>query len=153
MKFRLVDRIAAWTPYESIRGSKAVSFEEYCLKERWGDEPRLPETLALESFLQLGNWLVLLSTDFQKFALVTRIGEVQFLGPVGPGSRLEMELRVVRHHDEGWELAGEGRVDGQTVMRGSGCLAFSVPVAEFVDPADLRVLFSKIHQPVAANAP
>ena len=63
MKFRLVDRILDWEPRRVIRGVKAVSFEEYELKRAWGDEPCLPESLVLESLLQLGNWLVIRSSD------------------------------------------------------------------------------------------
>ncbi len=153
MKFRFVDRIAAWTPHQCIRGSKAVSFEEYCLKEAWGGAPELPESLALESFLQLGNWLVLLSTDFREFGLVTRIGRVEFAGGIRPGCRLQMELRVVRHRGDGWEMEGEGRVDGRVVLRGERCLAVPVAAAGFVDPAGLRVLYSEISQPDSAIAP
>jgi len=147
MKFRFVDRILAWAPHERIRGVKTVSFEEYMLKEPFGGQPHLPETLALESFLQLGNWLVLLSTDFQQFGLITRIGTAHFEESVGPGEQLVMELKVVRHRSEGWEIAGEGWVNGRLAMRGLGCLAMAVPAADFTDPANLRALFSEIYQP------
>jgi len=47
------DKITSWSPYQRSPVS-AVSFEEYCLKESFGDEPRLPETLCWK-FLQLGT--------------------------------------------------------------------------------------------------
>ena len=147
MKFRFVDKITSWSPYERITGAKAVSFEEYCLKEVFGDEPHLPETLLLESFLQLGNWLVLLSSDFNQLGMVVRISEVRFHAYLLPGQQLQMEVAVVRRHDDGFELAGEGRVNGQTIISGLGCLATPVPAAEYVNPDDLRVLFSEIYQP------
>ena len=147
MKFRFVDRIFAWAPNERICGLKTVSFEEYNLKEPFGGRPHLPETLVLESFLQLGNWLMLLSTDFQKFGVITRIGTAQFEQSVGPGQQLVMELTVVRHRSEGWEIAGEGWVDGRIAIRGLGCLAMTVPAADFTDPANLRMLFSEIYRP------
>jgi len=147
MRFRFVDRILAWAPHERIRGIKTVSLEECNLKEPFGGQPHLPETLALESFLQLGNWLVLLSTDFRQFGLITRIGTVQFDQAIGPGQQLIMELTVVRHRSEGWEIAGEGWVDGRVAMRGFGCLAMAVPAENLTDPAGLRVRFSEIYQP------
>jgi 3-hydroxymyristoyl/3-hydroxydecanoyl-(acyl carrier protein) dehydratase len=153
MKFRFVDKIVAWSPHSRIRGIKAVSFEEYCLKEAWGDEARLPETLLLESFLQLGNWLIMLSTDFAECGMIVRLSEVCFDGSLRPGEQVEMDLAVVQRRDDGWELSGEGRVNGRTVIRGLGCLAIPVPVADFFDPADLRVLFSEIFQPAEAVAP
>jgi 3-hydroxyacyl-[acyl-carrier-protein] dehydratase len=147
MKFRLVDKIVAWSPYQSISGIKALSFEAYCLKESFGDEPRLPETLVLESFLQLGNWLVLLSSDFKETGMVVRISEVRFHGFLLPGRQLRMEVTLARRREDGFELSGEGRVDGRTIISGLGCLAVPVPAAELVDPADLRVLFSEIYEP------
>ena len=147
MKFRLVDKIVAWSPYQSIIGIKAVSFEEYCLKESFGDEPRLPETLLLESFLQLGNWLILLSSDFKDASMVVRISEVRFDGYLLPGQQLQMKVTLARQRDDGYELTGEGQVNGRTVISGMGCLAVPVPAAELVDPANLRVLFSEIYEP------
>jgi 3-hydroxymyristoyl/3-hydroxydecanoyl-(acyl carrier protein) dehydratase len=147
MKFRLVDKIVSWSPYQRISGIKAVSFEEYCLKESFGDEPRLPETLLLESFLQLGNWLILLSSDFKETGMVVRISEVRFHGFLLPGRQLRMEVTLVRRREDGLELSGTGQVDGQTIITGLGCVAVPVSAAELVDPANLRVLFSEIYEP------
>ena len=66
MKFRMVDRIIDFVPQKSIRGVKTVSFEEYQLKSAFGGEPSLPETLIMESLFQLGNWLIMLSSDFSQ---------------------------------------------------------------------------------------
>ena len=144
MKFRFVDKITSWSPYRQITGVKAVSFEEYCLKEAFGNEPGLPETLLLESFLQLGNWLILLSSDFQQMAMVIRISEVRFHDRLRPGEQLRMQVTLARHRDDGFELAGEGHVGGRAVITGLGCLATPIPAAELVNPDDLRVLFSEI---------
>jgi len=152
MKFRLVDRITSWSPYQRIRGIKTVSFEEFCLKDAFGDEPRLPETLLLESFLQLGNWLILLSSDFKETGMVVRISEVRFRGVLSPGGQLEMEVTVARRREDGFELSGEGRVKGRTIITGLGCLAVPVPAAEYVNPEDMRTLFSEIYEPEEAVA-
>jgi len=152
MKFRLVDKIVSWSPYQRIAGIKAVSFEEYCLKESFGDEPRLPESLLLESFLQLGNWLILLSSDYKETGMVIRISEVRFEGFLLPGQQLRMEVTLARRREDGFEMSGEGKVDGRPVITGLGCLSVPVPAADLVDPADLRVLFSEIYEPEEAVA-
>ena len=108
MKFRFVDRITAWEPFRSIQGCKSVSFEEYSLKERFGEPPGLPATLVLESFLQLGNWLILLSTDFAQMSLVIRLQEIRFDGILRPGQKLEMKVVMTNRRDDGYELEGEG---------------------------------------------
>jgi 3-hydroxymyristoyl/3-hydroxydecanoyl-(acyl carrier protein) dehydratase len=150
MKFRLVDKITSWAPWQNISGIKAVSFEEYSLKEAFGEQFRLPEMLLLESFLQLGNWLVMLSSDFHQMGTVARISEVRFHDYLLPGQRLQFEVRVTRRREDGFELAGQGLVDGRNVISGLGCLATPVPLAEYLDPDDMRVLFSEIYDPAGA---
>ena len=150
MKFRLVDKITSWSPWQNISGLKAVSFEEYSLKEAFGERPRLPETLLLESFLELGNWLVVLSSDFRQMGTVARISEVRFHNYLLPGQRLRLEVRMIRRREDGFELAGQGFVDGRDVISGLGCLATPAPLAEYLDPDDMRVLFSEIYEPTGA---
>jgi 3-hydroxymyristoyl/3-hydroxydecanoyl-(acyl carrier protein) dehydratase len=147
MKFRYVDQILDWTPYERIRGVKAVSFEEYCLKEAFSGEAGLPESLLLESVLQLGNWLILLSTDFKQMGMVIRMSRIHFHDFLRPGERMEMEARIVRQNSEGFELAGKGCVGDREIITGLGCLAAPVDAEELVNPADMRVLFAEIYQP------
>jgi 3-hydroxymyristoyl/3-hydroxydecanoyl-(acyl carrier protein) dehydratase len=147
MKWRFVDRILSWTPNERITGIKAVSFEEYSLKDAFGGEAFLPETLLLESFMQLGNWLILLSSDFNEMGMVVRISEVRFHEPLLPAQQVRMEVRLSRRREDGFELSGEGRVNGKSIITGLGCLAVPLPTKECVDPADLRVVFSEIYQP------
>lgn len=147
MKFRFVDRIMSWKPFERISGIKTVSFEEYNLKQPFGDQGRMPETLLLESLLQLGNWLILLSTDFKELGLIVRIAQINYLEPLCPGSSLKMEVTLARFREDGYLLSGEGKLDGRVVMHGRGCLAMPVPASEYIDVDATRVLFSEIHQP------
>ena len=153
MRFRLVDRILAWAPYQRIAGIKAVSFEEFSLKEAFGEEPKLPESILLESMLQLGNWLIVLSSDFRQMGVPVRLGRVEFQGALLPGQRMNMEVRVSRRRLDGFELAGEGTVEGRTILTGTGALAVPVPAEEFVNPDDLRVLYSEICAQAIQGAP
>lgn len=150
MKYRFVDKITSWSPYREITGVKAVSFEEYCLKDAFGDVPSLPQSLLLESFLQLGNWLILLSSDFTTLAMPVRIAEVRYHGPLLPGRQLRMAVRVTRQREDGIEMSGEGCVDGRLTISGLGCLAAPVMAAELADPDALRVLFAEIYEPEGA---
>ena len=151
MKFRLVDKITSWAPWQHISGIKAVSFEEYSLKEAFGEKPRLPETLLLESFLQLGNWLVILSSDFQQMGALARISKVEFCDALLPGQRLHLDVQLKRRREDGFELSGQGMVDGRVIISGLGCLASPVPLKEYLDPEDMKVVFSEIFEPAAAS--
>ena len=145
MKFRMVDRILSWEPQRVIRGIKAVSFEEYELRERLGDEPCLPESLVMEAMFQLGTWLVVLSTDYTQMGLIVQWDEIQFLSRLRPGHRLQMEVVVRTWRDDGIVLDGRASDGEKTIAVGRRCLAVPVSLPDYHDPDDLRVLFSEIH--------
>lgn len=147
MKFRMVDRILAWEPRRMIRGIKVVSFEEYELRVPLGDEPCLPESLAMESLFQLGNWLVMLSTDFSQMGLVVRFEEIQFLDRLRPGAHLRMQADVRSWRDDGILFDGRATAGSRTIVVGRGCLALPVALADYQSPGDLQVLFSEIYRP------
>jgi len=148
MKFRMVDRILAWQSRRSIAGVKAVSFEEYSLKSPWGAEPALPESLLMECLFQLGNWLIVLSSDFTRMGLLVRFEEVRFHGPLQPGQSLRMDVQAASYRDDGVVFDGVATAAGRPIVSGRGCLATPVDLADFHDPADLKVLFSEIHRPL-----
>jgi 3-hydroxyacyl-[acyl-carrier-protein] dehydratase len=149
MKFRMVDRILDWRPRRSITGVKAVSFEEYSLKSPLGSEAALPESLVMEGLFQLGNWLIVLSSDFTQMGLLVRIEEVRFDGLVRPGQSMRMDVEVVSYRQDGVVFNGVATAAGRPIASGRGCLATPVDLADFHDPADLKVLFSEIHRPLA----
>ena len=145
MKFRMVDRIIDWQPRRSISGVKVVSFEEYSLKSPFDSEAALPESLLMEALFQLGNWLIVLSSDFTRMGLLVRVEEVAFYEPLRPGQRLRMNVEVTRYRDDGIAFNGVATTTaGQKIAAGTGCLATPANLADFHNPDDLRVLFSEI---------
>jgi len=147
MKFRMVDRILSWEKQRSIRGVKSVSLEEYHLREALGCEASLPETLVMESLFQLGNWLIMLSSDFTRMGLLVRTEEVRFMDLLRPAQSMLMEVDVCSYREDGIVFDGRGLVGGRLVALGRGCLARPVDLAEFIDPRDARVVFSEIYRP------
>jgi 3-hydroxymyristoyl/3-hydroxydecanoyl-(acyl carrier protein) dehydratase len=147
MKFRMVDRIFDWDCRRAIRGVKTVSFEEYQLREPLGYPPCLPESLILESLFQLANWLVMLSTDYEWASVGSQWDEARFLAPLQPGSRLIMDVSAPDWRDDGAIVEGvvsDGRQVVATVRR---CVLAFVPLADYYDAEDLRVLYSEICRP------
>jgi len=147
VKLRMVDRILAWTPRQGIRGLKTVSFEEYELKADLGDEPCLPETLVVESLFQLGNWLVILSSDFSQMGLVVRFQQIRFSGRLLPGQSLVMDAVVRSYREDGIVFDGSAMAGSARIAEGNGCLASPVPLADYHNVEDLRVIFSEIYRP------
>ncbi len=152
MKLRMVDRILDWRPRRSIAGLKAVSFEEYSLRTPWGGPPALPESLLMECLFQLGNWLIVLSSDFTRVGLLVRIGEVRFHEQPGPAQGVKMDVEVVSYRRDGIVFDGVATAAGRTVAEGRGCLATPVDLADFHDPADLKALYLEIHRPCTEGA-
>ncbi len=147
MKFRMVDQIHSWEHQRRIIGVKTVSFEEYDLKTAFGGPAHLPETLLMESLFQLGNWLIVLSSDFNRMAMVTRMQEVQFDRQVAPGQAVTLDASVRRYREDGILFDGRATVGSDQVAVGLGCLAVPVPLADYCSPDDLRVLYSEIFRP------
>ena len=147
MKFRMVDRVLEFQPRRRIRGVKTVSFEEYDLKSAFGGRPCLPESLVMESLFQLGNWLIVLSSDFSQMGLLVRTREVRFLDLLRPGESLLMEVEVRSYRNDGIVFDGRALAGGKLLAEGDGCLATPVDLADYHDAADLRVLFSEIYRP------
>jgi 3-hydroxyacyl-[acyl-carrier-protein] dehydratase len=107
----------------------------------------------LESLCQLGNWLIVLSSDFRQMGLVVRIQRVAFDAPLGPGGSMLMDLSVRRYRDDGVLFDGSARCGDRLIASGVGCLAAPVPLADYADPDDLRTLFSEIGPPRTEAAP
>ena len=147
MKFRMVDRITAWEPRRFIHGIKTVSFEEYRLKTAFAQPAGLPPTLTMESLFQLGNWLIMLSSDFTQMGLVVRVEGTRFPGVLPPGGSLALEVTVRSYRTDGILFDGRAMQDGRLITEGTGCLAVPAELADYHDPDDLRVLFSEIYRP------
>lgn len=147
MKFRMVDRITEFKAQQRICGIKTVSFEEYQLKSAFGGQPQLPESLIMESMFQLGNWLIVLSSEFSQMGLIIRFEEIKFAEIVRPGSHLEMEANVRSYRQDGIVFDGQAVADGTIIAIGRGCLALPVPLSDYVNPEDVKMLFSEIYKP------
>ena len=103
----------------------------------------------MECLFQLGNWLIVLSSDFMQMGLLVRVEEVLFHEPLGPGQSLRMDIEVVSYRNDGIAFNGSAMAGGRRIASGRGCLATPVDLAGYYDPADLKVLFSEIHRPPA----
>jgi 3-hydroxyacyl-[acyl-carrier-protein] dehydratase len=147
MKFRMVDKIVKFEPRRSIYGIKTVSFEEYQLKSTLCVRPCLPESLIMESLFQLGNWLIMLTSEFSQMGLVIRTNEVEFIQSPGPGQKMFMQVQVQSYREDGILFDGQASVNQHVIASGKGCLASPVDLSDYHNPEDLKVLFSEIYRP------
>lgn len=144
MKFRMVDQIVEWEPGRRIRALKAVSFEEYGLRSGLGMGGCLPESLALASLIEAGNWLVMLSSQLAQLAIATEIERAEFNVPLRPGRRMVLEVEL----QEDSRMAGRGVTEsGELVVAAEWSVQYH-DLSRYADATDLAVLFSEIHRPM-----
>jgi hypothetical protein len=93
MRWGLVDRILGYERWALLTALKLGTFEEYRLLERWGEGPRGPAALLMESAIQAARWLVEASTGFASSIL---IDELQGPAPrgLGPGEGIVWTVRT-----------------------------------------------------------
>jgi 3-hydroxyacyl-[acyl-carrier-protein] dehydratase len=147
MKFRMVDRILAYEPHRSIRGIKAVSFEEYRLRAAVDVQPQLPASLLLQSLVELGNWLLILSSDFTRNSHLVSLDRVEFHSALRPGEQLLIDVTLCHHDDRTAHFTGRGRTTGRDIITVTAWQSSLLPLSQYFSPDDLRVLFSEIHRP------
>jgi len=103
----------------------------------------------MESLFQLGNWLIVLSSDFSRMGLIEGAESVNFIKPVGPGDVLEVHVETAHCREEGVLFDGSIRTNGTIVAHASGCRMRPAPLDDYRNPEDMKTLFSEIHRPFA----
>lgn len=138
MRWRLIDRITAFTPQGSITGVASVSLDAYLLHEPLGRDGAWPESLLIGACCELAHWFRAATTDWQESTDLTDISDFSIICPARAGELLTITLA--------WE--GDGTrisIQGDRGCRVSGQMIFSfTTLAQRCDPQvvaeDWRVL-------------
>lgn len=152
MKYRFVDKIISYEDKTHIRGLKAVSFEEEYLQRPLGLKSTVPFSLMVEALFQLGNWLIILSTDFKRMGLLGGFKKIEFTRPPSRKALLELEVDVASWIDEAILMQGIVREGGEVILTGTACMAILDELANYCSPGDMRVLFGQLYKPAARAA-
>lgn len=151
MSFHFVDRIYQIEPRVSIRGLKNVTRNEnffYWLPN--GDRVISPAVIT-EALCQLGGWLKMVSTDFQKRAVLLADEKTEYLGLVRAGDQVDLEVDVLDFDDDVVVTRGKAFVNGQVVVDAHCCRGYLLPIEEFDDPVKLRRQYSLLYKPEFAS--
>jgi 3-hydroxyacyl-[acyl-carrier-protein] dehydratase len=129
MRYVLLDRITALTPPEVATGIKCVSLADDVFADHFPGHPIMPGALILEALAQLGGVLVE-ATMRQRgrddlHALLVTVEKAKFRHMVRPGDRLELEAKGISAHEDGGQVRGFARVDGQLVAESELTFAFA----------------------------
>jgi hypothetical protein len=144
MKWRMVDAVLQYTPWDELYALKVVSFEERTLLERWGRPGEFPASLCVEWCVEAARWLTATSSDFaltaaldniSGFRLARGIRELEAGPHTGPfGDSLSVSIRVDRHDERSLDVLAHVHQGACDITLTSGALAFGlVPLAEHFD--------------------
>ena len=144
MRWRFVDRIGEFEPWSAISGRKAVSLEEYFLLDPMGRQGVLPETLVLESCVDLVRWLVARSSEFRKTCVLRDVAEFTFQEPVRMGQALDLTIVVRRRDEDG--LGADCRVHIGAAQVAEGALEVGfLALADAMDPEETSTLWQELY--------
>src|SRR5246127_488589 len=118
----MVDSVVSLEPGKSIRTTKNVTGNEIQFLGHFPEHAVMPGTLIVEAIGQSASILfsktTRTGTQPGEFLVLGSINEMRFLVPVLPGSRLDIEVEVLKFI-EGFALVeAVATVDGEAVARG-----------------------------------
>jgi 3-hydroxyacyl-[acyl-carrier-protein] dehydratase len=122
MRFHLIDRIDSWESGQWISGRKVTSTAETFWQRDPAGHLRMPAELVLETVCQAATWLIMLSSQFAKRAILLSIEEVACLGDVVPGDMLTVTAIVRSMTGEAAVFDGSVTVEGRPVLRSAGLM-------------------------------
>jgi len=118
VRYLLVDRIAEVEQGKRITGVKNVAMSEDFFEFHFPKNPVMPGIMMLEALVQLAGWLDAVSSDFEKWFLVSRVLKCNFYGFVLPGDQLG--ISVSKSQAPGQDLmvySGVGEVNGKRKIK------------------------------------
>lgn len=129
MRYVLLDRITTLEPPGLATGVKCVSLSDDCFVDHFPGHPVMPGALILEALAQLGG--VLVEATMREagrndlHALLTMVHRAKFRRLVRPGDRLELEAQGIAASEDGGQVKGLARVEGQLVTEAELTFAFA----------------------------
>jgi hypothetical protein len=136
MRWRFIDRITVWTPWQAITGVKAVSLEEYYLHERLGRQGALPESLLVATCDDLVRWLVAASSEFSCSSTLAAVDGFTVHQPALMGTVLVISARVEKRDDH--RLAASCQVAAGECLIAGGRIEVDLVALETLYEADER---------------
>jgi 3-hydroxymyristoyl/3-hydroxydecanoyl-(acyl carrier protein) dehydratase len=129
MRYILLDRITVLKPPEIATGVKCVSLADDIFVDHFPGHPIMPGALILEALAQLGGVLVEAAMRergrHDLHALLVTVEKAKFRQRVRPGDRIDLETNGISVHEDGGQVRGLARVDGQLVTEAELTFAFA----------------------------
>ena len=128
MRFVLIDRITEYTPWQRARGVKAISATDDFFREHFPGNPVMPGVLIVETLAQTAGGLLAVSTDFERFGLMSSIGDARFRGFARPGDVLDCSVQITGRDSSSALVQAQARVGEREIARAR--FVFTMPPLE-----------------------
>src|SRR4051794_8829987 len=112
MAFHYVDRIYEYEPFKKIRGLKNVTRNEPFFYWLPSGQRVLSPAVITEALCQLGGWLKMASTNFERRPVLLADEKSEYLGMVEAGTQVDLSVEVLDFGDDVVVTKGVASVDG-----------------------------------------
>lgn len=153
MAFHYVDRIYEYEPFKKIRGLKNVTRNEPFFYWLPSGQRVLSPAVITEALCQLGGWLKMASTNFERRPVLLADEKSEYLGMVEAGTQVDLEVEVLDFGDDVVVTKGTASVEGVPVLVGHCCRGYMLPVQDFDDPQRVKKHFQALYRPEFKDAP
>jgi 3-hydroxyacyl-[acyl-carrier-protein] dehydratase len=153
MSFHFVDRIYEYEPRRHIRGVKNVTRNEGLFYWLPNGQRVLSPAVVTEALCQLGGWLKMASTDFQRRPVLLGDEMSLYHGVAEAGDQIELFVETIDFGDDVVITRGEAKIDGRPILTGQKAMGYLLPLADFDDPERVRHQFNNLLRPDLKAAP
>lgn len=115
MRFLLIDRFLELTKDESVVALKSMSGD--FIKEHFPGKPVIPGTMTIESFAQIGSWLVIYACEFKYGLVLALLRDAVIKRDILPGDRIECHARIVSFGESVSEVEINGYIDNRLAAK------------------------------------
>ena len=144
MRFLLVDRITELDRGKRAAGVKNVTLSEDFFTHHFPFHPIMPGALITECLVQLADWLIRESLDFESIATPASFDSLKFYRLVRPGDQLKLEVTMVGRDDNQCDIRGEARCENEKVAVGRFTMTIR-PAGDFQPPDEARKFYKMIY--------
>jgi 3-hydroxyacyl-[acyl-carrier-protein] dehydratase len=143
MRFLLVDRITELESGKRAAGIKNVTLSEDFFTHHFPFHPIMPGALITECLVQLADWLLRESADFEVIGTPSTFDSLKFYKLVRPGDQLRLEVELVARENDRCTLRGRAGIGEDTVARGRFTMTLR-QASEFQSPEEARRYYAMI---------
>jgi len=143
MRFLLVDRITELESGKRASGVKNVTLSEDFFTHHFPFHPIMPGALITECLVQLADWLIRESLDFESIATPASFDSLKFYRLVRPGDQLKLDVEMVSREGDRCDVRGEARCEDEKVAVGRFTMTLR-PAAEFQPAEEARKYYDMI---------